>query len=50
MGIPIEMQESNFFIALMNHFSNKLPLFFSDIINHSTSIMTDNFIKKEIKN
>ena len=40
------MQESNFFIALMNHFSNKFPLFFSDIINHSTSIMADNFIKK----
>ena len=49
MGIPIEMQESNFFIALMNHFSNKFPLFFSDIINHSTSIMADNFIKKKIK-
>jgi len=49
MGIPIEMQESNVFIALMNYFSNKLPLFFSDIINHSTSVMADNFIKKRIK-
>ena len=48
MGIPIEFQENNFFIALMCHFSNKFPFSFSNAINHSISKMTDNFIKKKL--